>query len=122
MARILIVDDSAIMRNLLSDYLSDIGHDSITCGTGDEAITAMKTGHVDLCVCDLHLPRLSGYDLYKTLSAIQPNLKVIFTDSLPDRISEQVISEGYYSYLKKPFELTQLQNMLDKTLTPIRQR
>lgn len=121
MGIVLVVDDSPIMRNLMIDYLTDLGHHAIGAGTGEEALTHIRKRPFDLCICDLHLPALSGRDLYRHMEAVRPGLVCIFTDSMPDAISEEIVQEGRHAYLKKPFELYQLRAILERTLVIIRQ-
>lgn len=116
MGRILVIDDSPIMRNLLLDFLSDLGHQTTSAGNREEAIMAIRQRPFDLCICDLHLPGIIGRDLQQTLDQIRPGLHYIFTDSMPDQISEEIIAEGRYPYLRKPFELSHFRLLIERQL------
>ena len=63
MARILVVDDTGVMRNLLSEFLSDEGHEVDTAVDGEDGITKAIHGDYTLIFCDLHMPRKNGYQV-----------------------------------------------------------
>jgi CheY-like chemotaxis protein len=120
MARILIIDDSPVMRNLMSDFLTDAGHEVDSCSDGQEGVAMALQRDYDVCICDLHMPKLNGYEVQKALMADRPEIKLIFTDSLPDHLSDKVREAGASYCLKKPFELNQLREILESLLKPTR--
>lgn len=123
MARILVIDDSQVIRDLLTDFLSDIGHAVDTASDGAEGVD-MAVGHsYDICICDLHIPRKSGFDVFCEVNARKPELRFIMTDSLPDHLAEQACNAGAAYCLRKPFDLDQLREILDivcATVKPVR--
>lgn len=112
MARILVIDDSQVIRNLLSDFLADAGHFVDCAGDSDEGIQMAVAGSYDICICDLHIPKKNGFQIYQTISRKQPKLKFIMTDSLPDNLADQVSEAGVPYILRKPFDLDQLREVL----------
>jgi DNA-binding response OmpR family regulator len=122
MARILIIDDSAVIRSLLSEFLAEEGHEVDLADDSVEGIRkALKTEYA-LCICDIHLPTKSGYDVYCEVSKVKPDLAFLLTDSLPDHLSEKVQQSGAYGYLRKPFDLGQLREILNRLLKPVRSK
>lgn len=122
MARILVVDDSQVIRDLLTDFLSDTGHFVDTAADGAEGVSMALEGTYEICICDLHIPRKSGFDVYCEVSARRPELRFIMTDSLPDHLAEQACAAGAVYCLRKPFDLNQLRAVLDRvcaTLKPV---
>ena len=122
MARILIIDDSEVMRRLLVEFLCDLGHEVFVAADGEEGVRLAVHHKVDLCICDMHMPKKNGLQVYRELSQQGHQLYFILTDSMPDRLSEQITSELAVHYLRKPFELTQIRAVLDRLLKPARQR
>jgi DNA-binding NtrC family response regulator len=112
MARILVIDDSQVIRDLLSDFLADAGHFVDSAGESDAGIRMAETGSYDICICDLHIPRKNGFQIYQAISRNQPKLKFIMTDSLPDDLADQVSEAGVPFILRKPFDLDQLREVL----------
>ncbi len=119
MANILVVDDSTVMRNLLREFLTDAGHAVETSDDGEDGLQKALSGHYDICICDMHMPKVNGYELLCRVTEGKPHITVIFTDSMPDSVSEKVQQSGSYHLLRKPFELTQLRAILDKILKTV---
>jgi CheY-like chemotaxis protein len=120
-AKILVVDDTGVMRNLLREFLSDEGHDVDTAVNGDEGIEKATSGDYALIFCDLHMPRKNGYQVYQRVSAARPELTFVFTDSMPDAFSEKLAESGQFHILKKPFDLEQVRQILALLITrPVR--
>ena len=122
MARILIIDDSEVMRNLLVDFLTDLGHFAEATEDSTIGVQMALTGNYEVCFCDLHIPKKSGFDVYCEVSPVRPELQFIVTDSLPDRLAEQARECGVKYCLRKPFDLNQVRAVLDQVLKPVKTR
>ena len=120
MARILVIDDSQVIRDLLSDMLADLGHEVQTAAEGITGASAALREQFDLCICDLHIPKKNGYVIFQEVRAAKPGLPFILTDSLPDHLAEQARSAGADHCLKKPFDLDQLREILAKVLHTVK--
>ena len=120
MAKILIIDDSIVIKNLLTEFLTEEGHDvEATCDSLEGIRMALASDYA-ACICDIHLPVKSGYDVYCEVSAKKPELPFLLTDSLPDDLSEKAQRVGAYCYLRKPFDLNQLRGILQRLLKPVK--
>jgi DNA-binding NtrC family response regulator len=120
MAKILIIDDSAIIRTLLTEFLTDEGHAVDATEDSLEGIRMAVEGDYAACICDIHLPSKNGYEIYCEVTAQKPDLPFVITDSLPDSVSRKIKVAGAYSYLKKPFDLDQLREVLARILKPVK--
>ena len=120
MARILIIDDSQVIRDMLSEMLADQGHDVQTAPDGTIGVSMALTGTYDLCICDLHIPKKNGYEIFSEVNAVKPNLPFIMTDSLPDHLADKALGAGAAHCLKKPFDLDQLRAVLRQVLHPVK--
>jgi len=118
MARILVVDDSSVIRNLLTEYLGEQGHVVETAVDGQEGIEMALAGDYDVVLCDLHMPRKNGYQVFTEVSAHRPQSRFIMTDSLPDELARMAQEAGAYGCLTKPFDLDQVTSTLEKILAP----
>lgn len=112
MARILVIDDSQVIRDLLADFLADAGHFVDCVEESDDGIRMAIEGSYDICICDLHIPKKNGFQIYQEISRKKPKLKFIMTDSLPDHLADQVSEAGVPYILRKPFDLDQLREVL----------
>ncbi len=118
MAKILIIDDSAIIQNLLREYLTDLGHVVSQARDGQEGIEKALASDYAAVFCDIHMPKKNGYQVYHEVSARKPELVFIMTDSLPDQLAEMAQKEGAHRCLTKPFDLEQVKETLQEILSP----
>lgn len=116
MARILVVDDTAVIRDLLTDFFGELGHQVDSAVDGVEGLEKARAGDYDLCICDLHLPLKNGYQLLTELGSDRGNMQFVFTDSLPDELYEQIQETTGFLCLRKPFDLNQVREVLEKAL------
>ncbi len=116
MALILVVDDSLVIRNLLVEYLTDQGHQVDTAIDGQEGIEKALDGDYDAILCDLHMPRKNGYQVFTEVIAHRPQSRFIMTDSLPDELARMAQEAGAYGCLTKPFDLDEVTRTLEKIL------
>jgi two-component system nitrogen regulation response regulator NtrX len=120
MARILIVDDSAVIRQLLTECLGEQGHQIDIAVDGVEGLDMARTGNYDLCICDIHLPKKNGYQILVELGKDRGDTQFIFTDSLPDELYERIQTSTRFACLRKPFGLEQLRALVDQALEKTR--
>ena len=102
--KLLIVDDEAIIRDALSDWLKDIGYQVFTAENGHEALEVIERERPSIMIADLVMPGMDGIELMKRAKAQQPNIEVIIITayaSIPTAIT--AMKEGAYDYIEKPF-------------------
>jgi len=114
MAKILVIDDSIVIRNLLDEYLTDLGHQVDLASDGQEGIDMAVAGEYVIAVCDIHMPRKNGYQVFRAVRSQRPDIQFIMTDSLPDELAEQAQTEGAHAILTKPFDLHQVRATIDR--------
>ncbi len=117
--KILVIDNSEIIRNLLNEYLTDLGYLVELAENGLVGIEMALTNQYDIVLCDIHMPKRNGFQVFKEVSKQKPNLPFIMTDSLPDSIAEQALNKGAYACLTKPFNLDQVKSTIDSLLEKI---
>ncbi len=117
MARILVVDDKASMRKMLSGALAAQGHDVRAVGGGGEALLAFKRQPVDLVLTDLRMPGLDGLELTQELRKRSPETAVIVMTAFGSvDTAVEAMRRGAVNFLTKPFSLDTLKVMVDKAL------
>ncbi|HWR82637.1 MAG TPA: response regulator [Candidatus Deferrimicrobium sp.] len=116
MSKILVVDDSEVIRNLLRDYLADMGHTVDLAHDGQEGIEQALANDYSVVFCDIHMPKKNGYQVFREVSARKPDLFFVMTDSLPGPLAEMARQEGAHCCLTKPFDLKQVQQTLEQIL------
>jgi two-component system chemotaxis response regulator CheY len=122
MKRILVADDSASTRALISAVLADQTEFQVErVSTGLEAIKLLSTTRIDLVLTDVHMPDINGLELIRFVKGDE-RLKhipivVISTEAAePDRL--RALSLGANDYLAKPFTAEQLRYVINKYLSP----
>ncbi|NIP42537.1 MAG: response regulator [candidate division Zixibacteria bacterium] len=110
--KILVVDDTPVIRRLLCDVLESEGYEIEEAIDGVEALEKIRASKFDLVFCDIHMPRKNGFDTYIAAREIDPNLDFIMTDSFPDKLAEKTNEMGALCCLAKPFELDELRKTL----------
>jgi CheY-like chemotaxis protein len=100
MARVLLVDDEALIRRLAARMLEDAGYDVTQAEDGIAALDLIHelNGAVDLLITDIVMPRMSGAELVERVEAEYPSLKILCISGYAD----QVLPKGQH-FLAKPF-------------------
>jgi two-component system, NtrC family, response regulator AtoC len=114
-AKILVVDDEAIMRDSLRDWLTDVGYEVSTAGDSEQALEIIRKENPGIAVIDLVLPGSDGLELLKKARQINPDIQVIIITaygSVPTAIA--AIKEGAYDYIEKPFLPGKVELLIDK--------
>ncbi|MFD7082187.1 response regulator transcription factor [Streptomyces sp. NPDC059918] len=107
--RVLVVDDEAVLADLVAMALRYEGWDTRTSGTGSDALHAARDMRPDLVVLDIMLPDMDGLEVLERLRRDLPAVPVLFLtakDSLEDRIAG--LTAGSDDYVTKPFSLEEL--------------
>ena len=102
--KVLVVDDEAIVREALGDWLKDIGYQVFTAENGHKALEVVEKEKPGIMIADLVMPGMDGIELMKRAKAQQPNIEVIIITayaSIPTAIT--AMKEGAYDYIEKPF-------------------
>lgn len=103
MARILVTDDEAGIREFLSDALELDDHELGQAGSGEEAIAELKKRSYALLLTDLSMPGMSGMDLLAWVRREQPEVEVIVLTAhgTVDNAVE-AMKLGAFEFLQKP--------------------
>ncbi|HEY1076760.1 MAG TPA: response regulator transcription factor [Fontimonas sp.] len=126
MARILVVDDDAHIRELLCFALAKAGFETLTAANGAEAVERCTAQPPDLLVLDILMPEMDGTEVCRRLRA-QPStlrLPILFLSSKDDEIDRIVGLEiGGDDYVGKPFSpreiVARVRALLRRTAAPV---
>jgi CheY-like chemotaxis protein len=107
MLRVLIVEDEKPIRELLDDFLSYEGYDTLLAENGERGVELARAEQPDLILMDLMLPRLDGFEAIRTLKARPEtcNIPVVVMSAnsvLLLHLSDQFLADDT---LRKPFDL-----------------
>lgn len=101
--RVLIIDDEALIRRALADYLTERGYETATASDGTEGLTIARSEQFHAVLVDLRMPQVDGMEVITTLHAEQPELPMVVvsgTGVLSDAI--EAMRRGASDYITKP--------------------
>jgi two-component system chemotaxis response regulator CheY len=118
-AQILIVDDSASMRNMVMTTLKSAGHQVVEAPDGKSGLDKAKSGRFDAVVTDLNMPIMDGIELVRNLRSL-PSYKytpilLLTTESSMDKKSAGK-EAGATGWLVKPFNPEKLVSTVARVL------
>jgi DNA-binding NtrC family response regulator len=116
-AKILVVDDEAIIRDSLREWLGGSGHQVLTAENGTQALEIIRKEKPAILITDLVMPGMDGIELMKQAKEISPGIEVIIITaygSIPTAIN--AIREGAYDYIEKPFCPERADVLIDKLI------
>ena len=116
--RVLIVDDSSVMRKIVERSLRQAGINVasvLEAGNGAEALGVLNNGKVDLILCDINMPVMDGLEFIQQLGGVQ-NAKgvpvVMITTEGSEAHVVQALSAGARGYIRKPFTPDQVKGQI----------
>jgi two-component system chemotaxis response regulator CheY len=121
--KVLIVDDSSVMRKIVERSLRQAGlglEKVVEAGNGEEALAALQAERVHLILCDINMPVMDGLAFVKQLPTVE-NAKGIPVVMITTEGSEghvvQALSAGARGYIRKPFTPEQVKEHVLSVLT-----
>jgi CheY-like chemotaxis protein len=119
MKRLLIVDDDEAIRKVCRTRLQDF-YEIVDTGDPERALLIALQNKPDAILMDLSMPRLSGFELCRTLSAVSVTRRIpIFVVSGQDSRNKAFCqSLGAAAYFEKPIDFARLKNALSSALSP----
>jgi DNA-binding NtrC family response regulator len=106
--RVLVVDDDASGRSLLSILLTHEGYDVFEAGDGLEAVDELRKRHFDMVISDYRMPRFDGMQLLAICRLLWPETAVVIVSGEDSDWTELAIRGGAHAWVKKPYERTEL--------------
>jgi nitrogen regulation protein NR(I) len=120
-AKILLIEDDLSITAALQQVLAQDGHVISTEERGDTGLARAQQGPFDVVITDLRLPGLSGLDLVRELHLAKPRLPIILiTAHGTTETAIEATKFGAYDYLLKPFEMTELLDLVGKAVASSR--
>jgi len=116
-ARILVVDDERVIREILAEFLTLEGFSVHTVEDGEKALTELHLHPYDLLITDLKMPRLSGLQLLERIEAERLGvLTVLMTGFGTVETAIEAMKKGAYDYLLKPFKVEEVIHVVRRAL------
>ena len=118
MARVLVVDDAAFMRKMVTDALSCGGHEIVgEAANGAEAVARFQELRPDVMTLDITMPEKDGLTALKEIIAVDPGAKVVMCSALgqESKVLES-IKLGAKDFVVKPFQADRVLSAIEKAL------
>lgn len=115
MIRILVAEDDEIILNLIKINLKKVGYSVSTAGDGVEASKMMDEEQFDLCLFDIMLPKIDGYELLEYAKSME--YPVIFITAMGTTDNKvRGLKAGADDYITKPFEIVEMLARVESVL------
>ncbi len=120
----LIVDDNRSNLDILRHILESVGMNVVALTNGKDVLPALQKAleeqnHFNLCICDIQMPGISGYDVAKAIHGFKSeieDLPLIALSSLMEREAKKCEEAGFDGFLSKPIRREKLYKMLERLL------
>jgi two-component system chemotaxis response regulator CheY len=118
MARVLVVDDAAFMRKMVSDALAQGGHEVVgEAANGAEAIVRFQELRPDVMTLDITMPEKDGIAALKEIVALDPSARVVMCSALGQEAKVlEAIKSGAKDFVVKPFRAERVLEAVGKAL------
>jgi DNA-binding NtrC family response regulator len=107
--KVLVVDDDADLRELLTEAVAGWGYAVSMASSGDEAVQKIYAERFDIVITDLMMPGMDGLELLERINRLDREIVVIMvTGNATMETAVKAIEAGAYDYIAKPFRLDDL--------------
>jgi len=116
-ARILLVDDDRLLREVIGDFLVHNGFKVDMAEDANQALEKFKPGSYDLALIDLVMPGMNGLELMNRLMAMDAKIFCLIMTGYPTiETAFKSMVEGATDYIIKPFQLSELLTAIKENL------
>jgi signal transduction histidine kinase/CheY-like chemotaxis protein len=121
--RVLVVDDEETVADLCREFLSARGYDLSVVLSGEDAVRLIPTLRPDVILTDINLPGLSGLEVMRYAKSVDPEVSVIVVTGYASASTAiDALRQGAYDYVPKPFDLDDLEQIVDRAVAHRRLR
>ena len=117
MAKILVIDDDAQIREILNVNLKEMGYSVLLVENGKKGLETVENENPELVICDLILPDINGIKVLEEIKEYNPKIQVILITAYYDMSSIiKAMQKGSFDYLQKPLDFDQLRIKITRAL------
>ena len=115
--KVLIVEDEAVVRESVRDWLTEDGYDVDVAENGEEALEKIKKEEFGVVVLDLKLPGIDGLQVFEHAKELKPKTKGVIITAYPSEETRAKARRlGLLDYLSKPFKVEDLEKLIIEAL------
>ncbi|SDB86254.1 response regulator [Shouchella lonarensis] len=116
--KILIVDDQAGIRMLLTEVLSHEGYETFEAGNGQDALRIQSEHHIDIVLLDMKIPGMDGIEILKQMKKHDPAICVVMMTAYSEQgIVNEALQHGARDIFSKPFDIEDVRKMVRTHIT-----
>jgi DNA-binding NtrC family response regulator len=116
MAKILIVEDDAVLSELLAMHLEEIGHVAVRAESLSAARLCLRAGGADAVLLDFHLPDGKGFELLEEIRSEMEVPVIMITGGSDTTLAIESLKRGAYDFVRKPMDEAELDATLGNAL------
>ncbi len=117
--KILIIDDEPMMRVVAGGILEDLGYEILTADNGRQGLETF-TRHcqsISLVILDMVMPEMNGKECFFAMKKVSPDLRVVISSGFTrDEDLEEMKAAGASWFIRKPFRITELSQIIHNAL------
>ena len=120
-ATILLVDDEKMVRRMVSETLSSIGHTVTAHANGREALECYRNEwqRYDLVILDLVMPHMDGTETFHAMKEINPDMVALIASGFSvEGQAQELLNAGARAFIQKPFSRSELTRTIADILMP----
>jgi CheY-like chemotaxis protein len=114
--KILLVDDNAVVRDMLVDLVGSLGYVADAASGGAEALALFDRDRYDIVLTDLLMPGMSGWEVLAAIRQRDPRMPVVIITGTP-AVGDPRASQPGVAVLKKPVDVKALDNTIKEKLS-----
>ena len=115
--KVLIVEDEAVVRDSVREWLVEDGYDVEVAENGEEALKKIKQEEYGVIVLDLKLPDIDGLQVFEQAKELKPETKGVIITAYPSKETRDRAKQlGLMDYLAKPFKVEDLEKLISQAL------
>jgi len=115
--RVLVVEDDSSQRQMLADFLRDLGVEVVEAADGRQALDYIHQGPFDLVISDLRMPEMDGQELLSEVKALNPEIGVVLVTAYGTvQGAVSTLKSGASDYLLKPLDLDEVEHVVHRSL------
>jgi two-component system chemotaxis response regulator CheY len=116
--KILIVDDSPYMLELLTDILTASGFELAKASSGEEALTRYSEVNPDIVLMDILMPGMDGISATRNILLQDPNAKIVVVTAVAKNgLNKECLKAGAIRFIPKPFKIKELISTINSAMS-----
>lgn len=113
--QVLVVDDENIMRECLTDILTDQGYQVTAVSNGTDALKNLERNSFHIVISDIRMPGIDGEEILKQSLQRNPSCKtILITAYSMDLSGKSYLNQGAYGFILKPFDIDQIRSLVSQ--------